>query len=53
MGLLRKASLTKPAEEAGKSWPGIVIGFFVAFGGILFGYVLPFIVSLRISDHTY
>ncbi|KYK58156.1 glucose transporter-like protein [Drechmeria coniospora] len=24
--------------EAGKSWPGIVIGFFVAFGGILFGY---------------
>ncbi|PNY27726.1 glucose transporter rco-3 [Tolypocladium capitatum] len=38
MGILRKVSLSKPAEEAGKSWPGIAIGFFVAFGGVLFGY---------------
>lgn len=38
MGFLRKASLSKPAEEAGKSWPAIAIGFFVAFGGVLFGY---------------
>ncbi|KND87650.1 putative glucose transporter rco-3 [Tolypocladium ophioglossoides CBS 100239] len=38
MGVLRKVSLSKPPEEAGKSWPGIVIGFFVAFGGVLFGY---------------
>ncbi|POR38849.1 Putative glucose transporter rco-3 [Tolypocladium paradoxum] len=38
MGILRNVSLSKPAEEAGKSWPGIVIGFFVAFGGVLFGY---------------
>ncbi|KJZ70832.1 hypothetical protein HIM_09791 [Hirsutella minnesotensis 3608] len=38
MGALRKASLSKPEGEAGKSWPGIVIGFFVAFGGVLFGY---------------
>ncbi|GAO15594.1 uncharacterized protein UV8b_04767 [Ustilaginoidea virens] len=38
MGLVRKASLSKPPGEAGKSWPGIVIGFFVAFGGVLFGY---------------
>ncbi|KZZ94391.1 glucose transporter-like protein [Moelleriella libera RCEF 2490] len=38
MGALRKASLSKPPGEAGKAWPGIVIGFFVAFGGVLFGY---------------
>ncbi|KAG6040233.1 hypothetical protein E4U41_001210 [Claviceps citrina] len=35
---LRKVSLSKPPSEAGKSWPGIVVGFFVAFGGVLFGY---------------
>lgn len=38
MGVLHKASLSKPVGEAGKSWPGIAIGFFVAFGGVLFGY---------------
>ncbi|KAG6014181.1 hypothetical protein E4U54_005705 [Claviceps lovelessii] len=38
MSIVRKASLTKPPGEAGKSWPGIVVGFFVAFGGVLFGY---------------
>jgi len=38
MGALRKVSLSKPPGEAGKSWPGIAIGFFVAFGGVLFGY---------------
>lgn len=38
MGALRRVSLSKPADEVGKSWPGIVIGFFVAFGGVLFGY---------------
>lgn len=27
----------KPDTEAGKSWPAIVIGMFVAFGGVLFG----------------
>jgi len=30
--------LKKPDDEAGKSWPAICIGIFVAFGGILFGY---------------
>jgi sugar porter (SP) family MFS transporter len=38
MGVLRKVSLSKPPGEAGKSWPGIAVGFFVAFGGVLFGY---------------
>lgn len=27
-----------PPGHAGKSWPAILIGLFVAFGGILFGY---------------
>jgi len=38
MGALRKASLVRPRDEAGKSWPAIAMGFFVAFGGVLFGY---------------
>ncbi|KZL72812.1 hexose transporter [Colletotrichum tofieldiae] len=28
----------KPAGVPGKAWPAIAIGFFVAFGGLLFGY---------------
>lgn len=31
-------ALKKPKDVPGKSWPAIVIGLFVAFGGILFGY---------------
>ncbi|KAI2609210.1 hexose transporter [Hypoxylon sp. NC1633] len=31
-------AIAKPKEEAGKAWPAIVIGLFVAFGGVLFGY---------------
>lgn len=38
MNTLRRASLTKPEEE-GKAWPAIAIGMFVAFGGVLYGYV--------------
>ena len=30
--------LKKPADEPGAAWPAIVIGLFVAFGGLLFGY---------------
>ncbi|ORX90264.1 glucose transporter-like protein [Clohesyomyces aquaticus] len=30
--------LKKPADVPGKSWPAILIGLFVAFGGVLFGY---------------
>ncbi|KAI5920936.1 general substrate transporter [Camillea tinctor] len=35
MGLL---AIPKPEQDAGKAWPAIVIGLFVAFGGVLFGY---------------
>lgn len=31
--------IRKPADEEGKALPAIIIGVFVAFGGILFGYV--------------
>jgi hypothetical protein len=31
--------LQKPEGEVGASWPAIAIGLFVAFGGVLFGYV--------------
>ncbi|KAI0857083.1 high-affinity glucose transporter RGT2 [Xylaria cubensis] len=31
-------ALKKPDHEAGKTWPAIAIGLFVAFGGVLFGY---------------
>ncbi|KAI1331682.1 high-affinity glucose transporter RGT2 [Xylariaceae sp. FL0255] len=30
--------IDKPADEAGKTWPAIAIGLFVAFGGVLYGY---------------
>ncbi|KAK0617496.1 general substrate transporter [Immersiella caudata] len=32
------AAKIKPATEAGSAWPAILIGLFVAFGGVLFGY---------------
>ena len=35
MGIMIK----KPEHVAGSSAPAIMIGLFVAFGGILFGYV--------------
>jgi SP family sugar:H+ symporter-like MFS transporter len=31
-------ALKKPADVPGRSWPAILIGMFVAFGGVLFGY---------------
>ena len=31
--------IRKPADEPGKALPAIVIGVFVAFGGVLFGFV--------------
>lgn len=33
-----KLAVAKPNEEAGKAWPAICVGAFVAFGGVLFGY---------------
>ncbi len=41
MAITKKLSLVKPEDEAGKSWPAIAIGAFVAFGGVLFGYDTP------------
>lgn len=38
MAVVRKLSLVKPQDEAGKAWPAICVGAFVAFGGVLFGY---------------
>jgi SP family sugar:H+ symporter-like MFS transporter len=38
MGIERRVSLVKPGDEPGKAWPAIAMGFFVAFGGVLFGY---------------
>jgi len=31
--------LKKPDDVAGSAAPAIIIGMFVAFGGVLFGYV--------------
>ena len=31
-------ALKKPDDVPGASWPAILIGLFVAFGGVLFGY---------------
>ncbi|KAI1765191.1 hexose transporter [Hypoxylon sp. FL1150] len=41
----------KPQEEAGKAWPAIVIGFFVAFGGVLFGYDTGTISGILAMDY--
>ncbi|KAK4151366.1 high-affinity glucose transporter RGT2 [Chaetomidium leptoderma] len=38
MGVLKSLSLSKPETVAGKTWPSIAVGLFVAFGGVLFGY---------------
>ncbi|KAH7150640.1 high affinity glucose transporter [Fusarium sp. MPI-SDFR-AT-0072] len=38
MGLTGKVSLARPRDDPGKAWPAIAVGFFVAFGGVLFGY---------------
>lgn len=38
MGLIDKVP-SKPSGDVGKTWPAIAMGFFVAFGGILFGLV--------------
>ncbi|KAI1455595.1 hexose transporter [Annulohypoxylon moriforme] len=41
----------KPEEEAGKAWPAIAIGFFVAFGGVLFGYDTGTISGILAMDY--
>ena len=37
MAFLKSLALSRPPKEAGKTWPAVVVGLFVAFGGILFG----------------
>lgn len=39
MGFLKSLSLSRPENVAGKTWPAIAVGMFVAFGGVLFGCV--------------
>lgn len=43
--------IKKPEEEAGKVWPAIAIGFFVAFGGVLFGYDTGTISGILVMDY--
>lgn len=31
-------AIRKPEGEPGAAWPAIVVGLFVAFGGVLYGY---------------
>ncbi|KAF4986160.1 hypothetical protein FDECE_16096 [Fusarium decemcellulare] len=50
MNTLRRASLSKP-EEAGKAWPAIAIGLFVAFGGVLYGYDTGTISGILAMDY--
>lgn len=38
---LQKIGIKKPAGVAGSSGFAILVGLFVAFGGVLFGFVLP------------
>ncbi|TPX10361.1 uncharacterized protein E0L32_008766 [Thyridium curvatum] len=49
--LKEKVNMKKPEEEAGKSWPAIAIGAFVAFGGILFGYDTGTISGILAMDY--
>lgn len=37
MGKFKSLALSAPKDEAGKTWPAIAVGLFVAFGGVLFG----------------
>ncbi|KAB8542142.1 hypothetical protein FH972_025605 [Carpinus fangiana] len=47
MGLIPK----RPANEAGAAWPSILIGLFVAFGGVLYGYDTGLISGLQAMDY--
>jgi hypothetical protein len=45
-------ALKKPADVAGSATPAICIGLFVAFGGILFGYVADPLPSADAASST-
>ncbi|KAI1850294.1 hypothetical protein JX265_002192 [Neoarthrinium moseri] len=49
--MARRLSLVKPPGEEGKAWPAIVIGLFVAFGGVLFGYDTGTISGILAMDY--
>ncbi|OTA70820.1 high-affinity glucose transporter [Hypoxylon sp. EC38] len=56
MGRFSGSMFHKPQEEAGKAWPAIVIGLFVAFGGVLFGYdtgTISGILAMRFFQETF
>ena len=40
-------SLRKPDDTVGSAGPAIMIGLFVAFGGVLFGYVFSVTLLVR------
>lgn len=42
-------ALKKPDDAVGSATPAIIIGLFVAFGGVLFGYVLPLPIQVLIT----
>jgi hypothetical protein len=44
--------LKKPADAPGSATPAIVIGMFVAFGGVLFGYVALLVDLRTFSDRV-
>ncbi|KAH7407902.1 putative glucose transporter rco-3 [Cadophora sp. MPI-SDFR-AT-0126] len=44
-------ALKKPEGVPGRSWPAIVIGLFVAFGGVLFGYDTGTISGILAMDY--
>ncbi|KAI0880658.1 general substrate transporter [Annulohypoxylon maeteangense] len=48
---MSRFAFKKPEEEAGKAWPAIAIGFFVAFGGVLFGYDTGTISGILAMDY--
>ncbi|KAI1340177.1 general substrate transporter [Xylariaceae sp. FL0016] len=48
MGVL---AIRRPEDDAGKAWPAIVIGLFVAFGGVLFGYDTGTISGILAMDY--
>ncbi|KAI8964263.1 hexose transporter [Daldinia sp. FL1419] len=48
---MARFAVRKPEQDAGKAWPAIVIGLFVAFGGILFGYDTGTISGILAMDY--
>jgi len=44
-------ALKKPDDVAGSAWPAIIIGLFVAFGGVLFGYDTGTISGILAMDY--